>query len=53
MPTTKTTFTPEEAASILMQLDNGTALAHELAKRYECNPSDIWALWNDRKRSRG
>lgn len=45
-------FTKAEAEEILAKLDAGTALAHELAERYDCDPSDIWALWNDRKRAR-
>lgn len=50
MTTTEKTFTPEEAAAILRQLDDGTALTHELAERYGCSPSEIWALWNDTRR---
>ena len=49
--TTKT-FTPEETAVILKQLDSGEALAHELAATYGCRPSDIRALWDERNRAR-
>lgn len=50
--TTEKTFTPEEADSILEQLDAGRALAHEIAASYECEPSDIWRLWDERNRAR-
>lgn len=45
-------FTEEEAQAILAQLNSGRALTHELAKRYHCDPSDIWALWDERNRER-
>lgn len=44
-------FTDAEAESILAQLNSG-ALTHELAEQYECDPSDIWALWDERNRAR-
>lgn len=45
-------FTEAEAASILARLESGAALAHEIAKEHECEPSDIWALWDERNRAR-
>lgn len=44
-------FTDAEAEEILEQLDSGDALAHEIAKRYECSPADIWRLWDERNRA--
>ena len=49
--TTKRKFTEAEAESILAQLNSGT-MTHEIAERHECNPSDIWALWDERNRAR-
>lgn len=48
----KPKFTAAEEEAILAQLDSGAALTHEIAQQYECSPSDIWALWNERNRSR-
>lgn len=45
-------FTKAEQKAILAELDSGDALAHELAERYTCDPSDIWALWDERNRAR-
>lgn len=49
--TTEKTFTPEEADSILKQLDAGRP-THVLAALHECLPSDIWRLWDERNRAR-
>lgn len=49
---TERKFTDAEADSILAQLNSGAALTHELAEQYECRPSDIWALWDERNRAR-
>lgn len=46
-------FTKAETQSILAKLNSGEALAHELAEEYTCDPSDIWALWNERHRKDG
>lgn len=48
---TERKFTDAEAESILAKLNSGT-LTHELAEQYECDPSDIWALWDERNRAR-
>lgn len=48
---TERKFTKAEAQAILEQLDAGTALAHEIAKRYECSPADVWRLWDERNRA--
>jgi hypothetical protein len=50
--TAKPKFTDVEAEEILEQLDSGAALTHEIAKRYECSPTDIWRLWDERNRAR-
>jgi len=44
-------FTEEEAQAILAELNSGS-LTHEIAKRYECSPADIWRLWDKRNRER-
>lgn len=44
-------FTEEEAQSILAQLNSGTPTG-EIAEQHECDPSDIWALWDERNRDR-
>lgn len=51
--TTTPKFTEAEVQAILTELDSGTALTHELAARYpNCEPSDIWALWEEQHRKR-
>lgn len=52
MTTTGRKFTDVEVEEILEQLDSGAALTHEIAKRYECSPTDIWVLWNERNQTR-
>lgn len=49
--TTEKTFTPSRAREILRQLDDGEP-THVLADRYQCLPSDIWRLWDERNRAR-
>lgn len=46
MMTAEPMFTEAEAASILAQLESGTPTG-ELARDHECDPSDIWALWDE------
>ena len=46
------TFTKAEADVILEQLNNGPALAHEIAASHECRPSDVYRLWDERNRAR-
>ena len=48
---TKPKFTEAEAASILARLESGTP-TRVLAEQHECDPSDIWALWDERNRER-
>ncbi|HEY9266765.1 MAG TPA: hypothetical protein VIQ11_19410 [Mycobacterium sp.] len=44
-------FTEDEAQSILARLESGTP-TRVLAEQHECDPSDIWALWDERNRAR-
>ena len=44
-------FTEDEAQSILARLNSGTPTG-VLAEQHECDPSDIWALWDERNRAR-
>ncbi len=44
-------FTEAEALSILARLNSGTP-THVLAEQHECDPSDIWRLWDERNRAR-